>query len=142
MLSRLFSTILIASFAAVPFYASAETVQLFGPFKTEHNATTPVSGSVFATLDTDQNTLMYNIKAEGLSGPITTAHLHGPAEANIDGKVISPLPGPFRRHMDGTVHLTPDQQKIVISGKSYINLHTSRYTTGEARAQLTPISTK
>ncbi|GBR29668.1 CHRD domain-containing protein [Gluconobacter kondonii] len=123
------------SVTALP--ASAETLHLFGPFKGEHGATTPIKGSASAMLDTTKNTLTYRFEDNGLSGPVTAIHLHGPADAGEDAGVLAPINGPYTTRMTGTLQLTPDQVKDVQAGRSYINLHTEKFPDGEARAQLT-----
>ncbi|MQR98195.1 CHRD domain-containing protein, partial [Gluconobacter aidae] len=123
------------SVTALP--ASAETLHLFGPFKGEHGATAPIKGSASAMLDTTKNTLTYRFEDNGLSGPVTAAHLHGPAADGQDAGVLAPISGPYTTRMTGTLQLTPEQVKEVQAGQSYINLHTEKYPDGEARAQLT-----
>ncbi|AAW61688.1 CHRD domain-containing protein [Gluconobacter oxydans] len=123
------------SVTALP--ASAETLHLFGPFKGEHGATAPIKGSASAMLDTTKNTLTYRFEDNGLSGPVTAAHLHGPAPDGQDAGVLAPSNGPYTTRMTGTLQLTPDQVKEVQAGQTYINLHTEKYPDGEARAQLT-----
>ncbi|MBS1029943.1 CHRD domain-containing protein [Gluconobacter cerinus] len=123
------------SVTALP--ASAETIHLFGPFKGEHGATSPIKGSASAMLDTTKNTLSYRFEDNGLTGPVNAIHLHGPAAEGEDAGVIAPIPGPYQTRMTGTLTLTADQVKDVLAGKSYINLHTEKFPSGEARAQLT-----
>ncbi|WP_225198309.1 CHRD domain-containing protein [Gluconobacter oxydans] len=123
------------SVTALP--ASAETLHLFGPFKGEHGATAPIKGSASAMLDTTKNTLTYRFEDNGLTGPVTAAHLHGPAPDGQDAGVLAPINGPYTTRMTGTLQLTPDQVKEVQAGQTYINLHTEKYPDGEARAQLT-----
>ncbi|EHH69349.1 CHRD domain-containing protein [Gluconobacter morbifer] len=137
MRSGLLLTALAVGFATTALPASAETIHLFGAFKTEHGATSPIKGSASAMLDTTKDTLSYRYEDNGLSGPVTAAHLHGPAEGGQDAGVIAPIQGPYTTHQKGTLHLTADQVKDVQAGKTYINLHTEKYPDGEARAQLT-----
>ena len=40
---------------------------------------TPGSGDALATLDTTTKTLSYTLSFQGLTGPATAAHFHGPA---------------------------------------------------------------
>ena len=88
-------------------------------------------------LDTTKNTLSYRFEDNGLTGPVNAIHLHGPAAEGEDAGVIAPIPGPYQTRMTGTLTLTADQVKDVLAGKSYINLHTEKFPSGEARAQLT-----
>ncbi|MBS1024230.1 CHRD domain-containing protein [Gluconobacter cerinus] len=137
MRTGLFVTALALSLSVTALPASAETIHLFGPFKGEHGATSPIKGSASAMLDTTKNTLSYRFEDNGLTGPVNAIHLHGPAAEGEDAGVIAPIPGPYQTRMTGTLTLTADQVKDVLAGKSYINLHTEKFPSGEARAQLT-----
>lgn len=137
MRTGLFLTTLALGLSVTALPASAETLHLFGPFKGEHGATAPIKGSASAMLDTTKNTLTYRFEDNGLSGPVTAAHLHGPAADGQDAGVLAPINGPYTTRMTGTLQLTPDQVKEVQAGQSYINLHTEKFPDGEARAQLT-----
>ncbi|MBS1069202.1 CHRD domain-containing protein [Gluconobacter cerinus] len=137
MRTGLFVTALALGLSVTALPASAETIHLFGPFKGEHGATSPIKGSASAMLDTSKNTLSYRFEDNGLTGPVNAIHLHGPAAEGEDAGVIAPIPGPYQTRMTGTLTLTADQVKDVLAGKSYINLHTEKFPSGEARAQLT-----
>ncbi|GBR69561.1 CHRD domain-containing protein [Gluconobacter kanchanaburiensis] len=137
MRTGLLLTTLALGLSTTALPASAETLHLFGPFKDEHGATAPIKGSASAMLDTTKNTLTYRFEDNGLSGPVTAAHLHGPAADGQDAGVLAPIDGPYTTRMTGTLQLTPEQVKEVQAGQSYINLHTEKYPDGEARAQLT-----
>lgn len=137
MRTGLFVTALALGLSVTALPASAETIHLFGPFKGEHGATSPIKGSASAMVDTTKNTLSYRFEDNGLTGPVNAIHLHGPAAEGEDAGVIAPIPGPYQTRMTGTLTLTADQVKDVLAGKSYINLHTEKFPSGEARAQLT-----
>lgn len=137
MRTGLFVTALALGLSVTALPASAETIHLFGPFKGEHGATSPIKGSASAMLDTTKNILSYRFEDNGLTGPVNAIHLHGPAAEGEDAGVIAPIPGPYQTRMTGTLTLTADQVKDVLAGKSYINLHTEKFPSGEARAQLT-----
>jgi hypothetical protein len=69
-----------------------------------------------------------------LSSSQTDAHIHGPAEAGVNGPIVFPLP-------TGTVinhSITPTTQQVadLKAGLHYMNVHTSNFTAGEIRGQL------
>ena len=85
--SALFAAIAIvgpigaASAAMVHFEASLD-----GKSEVPGN-TTVGSGQVLATLDTATKTLKYTLTFQGLTGPATAAHFHGPAKAGANAGV-------------------------------------------------------
>ncbi|HEX5625532.1 MAG TPA: CHRD domain-containing protein, partial [Saprospiraceae bacterium] len=80
--------------------------------------------------------LQYEIKAIGLSGPITGCHIHQ-AAAGADGPVIADLgTGPF---VTGTITDPLEILTILLAianGEAYVNIHTDANPGGEIRAQL------
>ncbi|HEY2254956.1 MAG TPA: CHRD domain-containing protein, partial [Variovorax sp.] len=49
------------------------------------------SGTAEATLDKGTNVLKYKVTYDGLSGPATAAHFHGPAVAGTNAPVVLPF---------------------------------------------------
>ncbi len=91
--------------------------------------------------------LVFNLSFQGLSGPLTAAHLHGPApSSDAAGILIDLAPSgvdafnPSGRFV-GRVTRTPAQMAAVVDGKTYINLHTASFPAGEIRGQVRPIIT-
>lgn len=85
--------------------------------------------------------LNWTITYSGLSGPVMAAHIHSGA-AGANGKVLLPLtkkgatdnPSPIKGHAT----LTDDQAKEIMSGNTYVNVHTDMHKSGEIRGQITP----
>ena len=106
------------------------------------NATT---GSGSAILSLDGNTLTFNVSYRGLTGPATLAHIHGPASTTVaTGVLIDLAPyngGAFGSNgtLSGTLVLTDAQKALVLSGLTYLNIHTSANPGGEIRGQITPV---
>ena len=83
-----------------------------------------------------QTSIGVNVTFSGLTGAITAAHIHtgavgvdGPAVVTLAGAAPSPIVGTF----------TPISASLVeamLSGNSYINLHTAAQPDGEVRGQL------
>jgi hypothetical protein len=121
--------------ATIPL-AQAKTVNLTGSFVTEGSATTTPSGDVAGTLDTMSGKVTYTITYSGLSGPVTASHFHGPATAEQTAGVMLPIPGPYKSGMQGAVTANSATVKAILDGMTYVNLHTTAYPMGEARAQI------
>ncbi len=85
--------------------------------------------------------LRWSISYKDLSSAVIGAHIHSGA-AGANGKVLVALtkkgatenPSPIK----GSATLTEDQAKEVMSGNTYVNVHTEMHKAGEIRGQITP----
>lgn len=125
------AALLVFSTAAV-----AKSVSLSGNFAGENGATNQPTGHVDATLDTVTHQLKYTIDFDGLSGPVTIAHFHGPAKPGVAAGVMKLIPGPYQTGMTNTVTIDAATQSAMLDGLTYVNLHTKAHPKGEARAQM------
>lgn len=94
------------------------------------------TGTVTATLDTDTHQFKYHVVYKDLTGPVTAAHFHGPAAEGVNAKPQVPVKAPFDSAIDGTATITPEQEKDLLDGKWYFNLHTAANPGGEIRGQV------
>ena len=113
------------------------------------------TGTVTATYDTGTRRLAWKGSYAGLSGPATAAHIHGPAAAGANARLVfwisenikqcsqgecklsgdtkaQPLTSPF----EGSATLTDAQAAELLGGMYYVNIHTNAYPRGEIRGQL------
>ena len=94
-------------------------------------------GQCLATLDTAKKELTYTLTFEGLTGPATAAHFHGPAAPGANAGVVVPIDG---KDPASPVHtsatLTDAQIKDLEAGKWYVNVHTAANPGGEIRGQV------
>ncbi|MFM9879870.1 MAG: CHRD domain-containing protein [Burkholderiaceae bacterium] len=110
--------------------------QLTGKNEVPPNASAG-TGSVDARYNTRSNLLSWTITYRGLTGPLTGAHLHGPAAAGQNAGVVVPFTGSIESPIVGSTTLTPSQAADLMAGKWYVNLHTAAYPGGEIRGQVT-----
>ena len=108
---------------------------------TQENPATASTGSGWcvATVDTAANTLTYWLNYSGLSGPVTSAHLHGNTlhgtNAGVKVGITAPAPGVIG---SGTISYSEADQFALLQGQWYVNLHTAAFGGGEIRGQLVP----
>jgi len=95
------------------------------------------TGTLEGTLDTDSKVLKYTVTYEGLTGPATGAHFHGPAAATATALPVVPVPDDkLASPIEGEATLTEDQVREVQNHMWYFNVHTAQYPDGEIRGQL------
>lgn len=122
--------------------AHAATLQLQGTLSAASEVPAKPSsgtGTVNATLDPDTHLLNYTIDYAGLTGPATMAHFHGPAKPGDNAGVALPLPSPLDSPIKGSATLTETQQKQLLDGLMYVNVHTAANPGGEVRGQVTAV---
>jgi hypothetical protein len=134
--------VLLATAVAAAFVTSASaatvdyTARLSGHSeipKTDSKA----KGKLDAVFDTTSKELKYTLTFDGLSGPATAAHFHGPATRGQSAGVIDAIGGANPASpVSGSVTLTDDQAKALRSGKIYVNVHTAADPSGEIRGQV------
>lgn len=95
------------------------------------------SGSgLFMLVETN---LSFNITYGGLTGPLTAAHIHGPAEFGESAGVLVPFNAQafdVDGSISGTVGLNPTQLAAFLDGLTYVNIHTAEHPGGEIRGQI------
>jgi CHRD domain len=82
------------------------------------------------------NLLRWTITYNGLTGPVTAAHFHGPALAGENAAVALPLGASLASPIVGSAVLTPAQAADLRAGKWYLNLDTAAFPGGEIRGQV------
>jgi CHRD domain len=122
--------------------AFADTVALKADLEPSSEVPPRVShghGALQATFDTSTKALQWTVTYEGLTGPATMAHFHGPAPVGQNAKVQVPidkaaLPTPIK----GSATLTEQQVTDLMAGQWYFNVHTAENPSGEIRGQVLP----
>ncbi|MBI4325091.1 MAG: CHRD domain-containing protein [Chloroflexi bacterium] len=119
----------------VPLQASAT---LTGGAERPTPVTTPATGQATLTLVGSQ--LLYTVTYSGLTGTASAAHIHGPADANGTASPIVPLATPTGTFgaISGAATLSPAAVEAIVTGKAYVNIHSSTQQDGEIRGQVIP----
>lgn len=101
----------------------------------------PALGTASATLTSSG--LLLNLTANGLTGPITGAHLHrgppgigGPVVRDILADFTSPTTAQVLWRSDDAMPMSPTLLRELLNGNIYVNLHTAALPAGEIRGQL------
>ena len=92
------------------------------------------TGSGWFVLNQDANTLSFNITYEGLDSEETGAHIHGPAPVGVDAAVLFTLPS--ENPKIGVWNYDEGQETDILSGLTYVNIHSSEFPGGEIRGQI------
>jgi len=99
------------------------------------------SGKASLTYDAATKVVTWSITYDGLSGPATMAHFHGPAAAGANADVViwlSQKGSAASSPIKGQATLTPEQATQFAAGQWYINVHTKDHPGGEIRGPVTP----
>ena len=122
--------------------AFADTVALKADLEPSSEVPPRVShghGMVNAQFDTSTKTLQWTITYEGLTGPASAAHFHGPAPVGQNAKIQVPIgKDALASPIKGSAALTDQQVTDLMAGQWYFNVHTAQNPMGEIRGQVLP----
>lgn len=120
--------------------ADAKTVSLSAQLSGGNEVppvSTQASGTLEASLVPGSQVLSWTLRYEGLSGPLTGAHFHGPAQSGQNSGVAVPMKEPLTSSpLSGSVTLSAAQMAELRAGSWYVNLHTAAHPDGEIRGQV------
>ena len=94
------------------------------------------TGTLDAVLDRESGLFRFRLTFSNLSGPVTSAHFHGPADVGGNAPPVVTLNGPYNVPYEGRLTLTPAQRADLLAGRWYVNIHTERNPAGELRGQI------
>jgi len=95
-------------------------------------------GTAEVRVDPATNELTYTVSFNGLTGPATMAHIHGPTSPGCKAPVVVPfkeVTGGVEK-ASGKGKLTQAQYGDLAAGQYYVNVHTAQYPGGEICGQL------
>lgn len=95
-------------------------------------------GTGTVTVDTVTGAIKIDGTYTNLTSPVTDAHLHGPAPVGSEANPLLPLSfsGGITGTFTGTGTLLPSEVTALLTGLTYLNVHTSLFPEGEIRAQV------
>lgn len=96
------------------------------------------TAAVRVTLDQATGDVVVDGTFTGLTTPVTAAHIHGPAAAGANAAIIVPLTitGTTAGTVSGTGNMSSVQMNDMLTGMTYLNIHSSMFPSGEIRAQI------
>jgi hypothetical protein len=94
------------------------------------------TGTAEVTYDTATKALTWTVTFDGLTGPATAAHFHGPAAPGANAGVALLIGNNPTSPAKGTATLTDAQAADLQGGRWYINVHTAANRGGEIRGQV------
>jgi CHRD domain len=135
----------LVTFALVAFLSTASSAYAeMLKFKANMDATHEVppndskgKGTAELTYDTASKNLTWTITFDGLTGPATVAHFHGPAEQDKNAGVALLIGQNPTSPAKGNATLTEAQAADLMAGRWYVNVHTAANRGGEIRGQVT-----
>ena len=106
--------------------------------KSEVPATTSAAtGSADIDYDAASKKLTWKLTYSGMTGPVSAAHFHGPAEAGKNAGVAVLIGNNPTSPAKGSATLTDAQAADLTAGRWYVNIHTAANRPGEIRGQVT-----
>lgn len=98
----------------------------------------PAIGGGQFIIDTDANTVDYRIAFTGLTAAETSAHIHGPADPGTNGGVLHALA--VGNPKIGTWSYVETEEGDILAGKTYVNVHSAVFPSGEIRGQISAMN--
>lgn len=99
---------------------------------------TGATGQAEVQYDRNTSVITWKVTYAGLSGPVSGAHIHGPAGPGANAPVAVGFSNLAAQPIQGETKLTPQQADQLAAGQWYVNLHTPAHPNGEIRGQLRP----
>ncbi len=100
-------------------------------------ADTTATGAAEIQFNENTNKLTWKVTYNGLTGPASAGHIHGPAAMGQNAGVAIPFSGNLNAQpVMGETTITPAQYADLAAGLYYVNIHSARFPGGEIRGQL------
>jgi CHRD domain len=119
--------------------ALAEVITYKAALNAQNNPTpndSKATGAAEVSYDTTSKMLTWTVTFDGLTGPSTAAHFHGPAAPGANAGVALLIGNNPTSPAKGTATLTDAQAADLMGGRWYVNIHTAANRGGEIRGQV------
>ena len=118
---------------------SIYNMQLTGAQEVPANQST-ATATVMVMLDRTTGAVTVTGTFQNLTSMATVAHIHGPASVGMNASVLVPLTvtGATSGTVSGSGMMSSAQMNDMISGMTYVNIHSMTYPDGEIRSQVVP----
>jgi len=118
---------------------SVYNMQLTGAQEVPANTST-ATATVMVTLDQTTGAVTVTGHFDNLSSMATVAHIHGPAAVGMNANVLVPLTvtAATSGTLSGSGMMSSTQMNDMLSGMTYVNIHSMTYPDGEIRSQVVP----
>ncbi|MGV6813468.1 MAG: CHRD domain-containing protein [Phycisphaerales bacterium] len=99
------------------------------------------SGLASVIIDTETRDISVTGSFSGLEGDVLFGHLHGPAVPGQSSNLVIfalQIQGDFMHEgtFTATQRVSPFQLNVILDSRSYLNIHSTAYPTGEIRGQV------
>lgn len=120
------------SFGGLMFSARLDTVEQPGGLLVAS------SGNGIAGFSYHNDTLWFDITANGLTGPITAAHIHAESDHGVVYSLVNFINGnKIKGYLTG-INLNNGSLKSFLDGEYYVNIHTAANPGGEISGHIVP----
>jgi CHRD domain-containing protein len=139
IIHRAFAGLALTALLTMGSAAVAETITYKAVLNAQSQSTPNDSkgtGTAQVTYDTATKTLTWTVTFDGLTGPATAAHFHGPAAPGANAGVAVLIGNNPTSPAKGTATLTDAQAADLEGGRWYVNVHTAANRGGEIRGQV------
>jgi CHRD domain len=129
----------LAAFLGASPAALAEVVNYKATMNAQNNPqpnASTATGTAEVAYDTTSKMLTWTVTFNGLTGPATAAHFHGPAAPGANAGVALLIGNTPASPAKGTATLTDAQAADLMGGRWYVNIHTEANRGGEIRGWL------
>ncbi|MBK7029426.1 MAG: CHRD domain-containing protein [Bacteroidales bacterium] len=120
------------SFGGLMFSARLDTTQHEGQLWV------PSSGNAVAGFSHHDDTLWFEITANGLTGPITAAHIHSDESGSVEYSLNPFIDGNKLKGYLTEISFNNGKLKDFLEGAYYVNIHTASNPDGEIRGRIIP----
>ncbi len=115
-------------------------VKFYADMSAAEQAATTISdgiGRADFSLDRATMSLSWVVTFKNTTSPATAAHIHGPQRVGTNAGVqVDLAPNGMGQPLKGSQVLTDAQLEYLLSGRMYVNVHTTKNPTGELRGQI------